>query len=175
MDLGAMVCKRGKVDCSACPLASGCLALAENKVSELPTPKPKKNLPVKSARMLLLMRDEQQILLHKRPPSGIWGGLWSFPEIGLDDDVAQYCQQQWQFKISNIQQARVMRHTFSHYHFDISPCVIQVKNPDQCVMEADSIVWYNTAQPDRRGLAAPVKQLLQQLARGDLPIKEESQ
>ena len=176
MDLGATICKRGRPDCEHCPLREDCAALHEGKTRQLPTPRPKKSLPVKSARMLLLMRDQHEVMLQRRPPSGIWGGLWSFPEIDLQEDIARYCQQQWQFDIQIMQQADPIRHSFSHYHFDISPCIIQVKNPDHCVMEADSIVWYNTAQPDRRGLAAPVKQLLQQIAQqGGCKTFEESQ
>jgi len=163
MDIGATVCMRTKPDCINCPLANGCLALKADCVGELPTPKPRKKLPVKSARLLVMLNDDNHVLLEKRPPTGIWGGLWSLPEIELDTDVKNYCQQQWQFKVKQVVDTESFRHTFSHYHFDITPCRVQINNPDQCVMEADRVVWYNTSQTDRRGLAAPVKTILNSL------------
>lgn len=164
MDLGAVVCTRSRPRCDDCPLAQGCEALSTNRVTELPSPKPRKALPVKSTRMLVLMNHERHIMLEKRPPTGIWGGLWSLPEIPLESDVSSYCEQQYQFKIRAANDSESFRHTFSHYHLDITPCRVQVKNPDQCVMEAGRILWYNTAQPDRLGLPAPVKMLLNRLS-----------
>jgi len=164
MDLGATLCTRSRPDCAHCPLSDGCVALSEEKVGELPTPKPKKTKPIKSARMLVLINDQNQILLEKRPPTGIWGGLWSLPEIAMDADIESYCQQQWQFKVAVAEDAQSFRHTFSHYHFDITPCRVQVKNPSQCVMEAEQQVWYNSRQNHRLGLAAPVQTILNSLS-----------
>ncbi len=163
MDLGATLCTRAKPGCDSCPLAGDCLALKTNRVTELPTPKPRKKLPVKQARLLMMLNDNNQVLLEKRPPTGIWGGLWSLPEIELDKDIKDHCLQQWQFKVTHIEDTESFRHTFSHYHFDITPCLVKVNNPEQCVMEAERIVWYNTSQTDRRGLAAPIKTILNRL------------
>lgn len=164
MDFGATLCRRSKPDCQLCPLSSSCMAYQQGRVSELPTPRPKKNMPVKSARMLILLNADNQVLLEKRPPSGIWGGLWSLPEVPLNEDVKDFCERRWRFKVGDIQEGEIFRHTFSHYHFDILPCQLRVKNPEQSVMEAGRIVWYNTSQPDQRGLAAPVNKLLSRLS-----------
>lgn len=163
MDLGATLCRRRNPSCEQCPVNDGCLAFMHGRVNELPHSKPKKNMPIKSARMLVLLNDKNQVLLEKRPPSGIWGGLWSLPEVDLDEDVGDYCLQQWQFDIGDVEDDESFRHTFSHYHFDITPCRVKVNNHDQCVMEANRIVWYNTSQPDQRGLATPVKTILNSL------------
>ncbi|HEY9051283.1 MAG TPA: A/G-specific adenine glycosylase [Gammaproteobacteria bacterium] len=164
MDLGAAVCTRSRPRCDDCPLSRDCVALATNRVGELPSPKPRKALPVKSTRMLVLMNHDRHIMLEKRPPTGIWGGLWSLPEMPLESSISDHCQQQYQFEIQAADDSESFRHTFSHYHLDITPCRVQVKNPDQCVMEAGRILWYNTAQPDRLGLPAPVKMLLNRLS-----------
>ncbi len=167
MDLGATLCKRSKPTCDACPLNAECVALATDQVALLPTRKPKKTLPVKTVRMLLLMDDQQQILLQKRPPSGIWGGLWSLPEMPLDKPVASWCEEKLQLDIAAYQEQPIMRHTFSHFHLDITPCLAQVKDPTQSVMEAERRVWYKASQNDRQaqaiGLAAPVSTLLNRL------------
>ena len=163
MDLGATLCSRSRPACEVCPLSADCVAYAEHRVAEFPAAKPKKVKPVKAARMLILVNDQQQVLLEKRPPSGIWGGLWSLPEAPMDADIAEYCQQHWQFKISAAEDDESFRHSFSHYHFDITPCRVKVKNPSQCVMEAEQQVWYNSNQNHRLGLAAPVQTILNSL------------
>ena len=161
MDLGATLCRRSKALCGDCPLTAGCVALRDDRVAELPSSKPKQVKPVKAARMLVLIDPQLQVLLEKRPPSGIWGGLWSLPELDMEADVADWCKQQLNLRIGSIEDADTFRHSFSHYHFDITPCRVQVKNHGQSVMEDERIVWYNTSQPDQRGLAAPVKNILE--------------
>lgn len=167
MDLGATLCTRSKPGCLQCPLQSECEAYATDQVKLLPTPKPKKTLPVKTVRMLLLRNTEEQILLEKRPPTGIWGGLWSLPEMPLENEVGRWCKDKYQLEVENKIEQTVMRHTFSHFHLDITPCLVEVNNPEQSVMEADRIVWYKASQTDRvqpaLGLAAPVTNLLNRL------------
>lgn len=167
MDLGATLCRRSKPDCKLCPLNKECVAYATQQVALLPTPKPRKTLPVKAVRMLLLRNSERHILLEKRPPTGIWGGLWSLPEMPLIESVADWCNIHYQFDIDTSEELPVVRHTFSHFHLDITPCIVEVNTPDQSVMEAQRRVWYKACQNDRQqpslGLAAPVTSLLNRL------------
>ena len=162
MDLGATICTRSKPDCNACPLRQDCIALHTDQVHVLPTPKPKKILPVKNTKMVLLSNADQEILLEKRPPTGIWGGLWSFPECE-HASIEQWCAQKFSCKVEAKEDWPVLRHTFSHFHLDISPVHVRVKEVNPQIMEAEHYVWYNNAQPKRIGLAAPVKQLLDSL------------
>jgi A/G-specific adenine glycosylase len=162
MDMGATLCTRSKPKCDLCPIANDCQALALNRVKDFPYPKPKKTIPVRTTLMLIIENQYQHKLLYKRPPSGLWGGLWSLPqtadlrdiptELGIDIDIntAVYLEP--------------LRHTFSHFHLDITPVKIQlssIEHPQQ-IMEENDTLWYNTAQPNNIGLAAPVKKLLEQ-------------
>jgi A/G-specific adenine glycosylase len=107
------------------------------------------------------------VLLEKRPPTGIWGGLWSFPEFDSRDALQSWCDQ------SNIRPAveaeiwPVVRHTFSHFHLDITPCCIKLENPVASVMEADQGVWYKLPHSGALGLAAPVQRLLTRLQKSN--------
>ncbi len=159
MDLGATVCTRSKPSCSICPLTSHCLARINGTVSLLPTPKPKKTLPVKQAIFLLLSNDNQQIFLEKRPPTGIWGGLWSLPEFDNIESARDWCLTK-NLAITSQQVLPTLRHTFSHYHLDYTPLAIQTNSPTNFVMEANQSLWYNTGT--LLGLATPINQLLQQ-------------
>lgn len=165
MDMGATLCRRSKPDCDHCPLAADCQALAQDRVSQFPSARPRKILPVKAARMLLLANDEGAILLEKRPPSGIWGGLWSLPELDMDDDIAGSCAQRWGVRVQNSRDGLTLRHSFSHYHFDITPCEVQFKALALRVSDDAALHWYRPGQTKSLGLAAPVKRILDQYAR----------
>jgi len=163
MDLGATVCTRSKPDCRACPLAEQCQARAYDEQACYPAPRPKRHLPVRAVNMAMLLNQAGEVLLEKRPPSGIWGGLWSLPEFERAEDLADWCEAHG----AKARQAVLspLRHTFSHFHLDITAHVYRAQSPADSVMEAGRTVWYNSLQPQSVGLAAPVAKLLQQLPR----------
>lgn len=160
MDLGATLCTRSKPLCNFCPVSEDCLALATNSIADYPGKKPKKVMPVKQTQMLILQNKQGDVLLKKRPASGIWGGLWSLPE--LEGSVEDWVQQQFQ-QTAPSHSWPVMRHTFSHYHLDIQPIAVQLSKESPQIMEGGQQLWYNSAHPEQIGLAAPVKKLIDAL------------
>lgn len=164
MDLGATVCTRASPRCEECPLQSKCSAHASGKQLQYPGKKPKKVMPVKSTRFLMLRDSTGNLWLEKRPSPGIWGGLWCFPEAP-DLDPQNWCLDNTGKKPAQIKAWPAFRHTFSHYHLDIEPILVQLDAQPGQILEADRQLWYNVRQPPQIGLAAPVVGLLQQLAR----------
>ncbi len=160
MDLGATICIRSKPKCTQCPINSACLAKIEGKISELPTPKPKKSLPVKKITFLMCQDQQGRILLEQRPKTGIWGGLWSFPEYESLANI-QSCFLEKGIPIKLIKQLDEQRHTFSHYHLDYTGIMVKIENPINIVMEANQSVWYKSTQLKFLGLPTPIKKLLQ--------------
>lgn len=165
MDMGAIICTRSKPSCDICPLQSGCLAYAQGKQTSYPGKKPKKTLPVKEVQLIMLRNPAGDIWLNQRPPQGIWGGLWSFPELAIDADPKAYVTHMGAKAVEQ-ETWDSYRHTFSHYHLDITPVLIQLAKTPTRISEASS-VWYNLHQPEALGLAAPVKKLLEKLAQLD--------
>ncbi len=161
MDMGATLCTRSKPKCESCPVSSGCYAFREAKTGDLPTPKPRKKIPVKDAFLLLLKDAESRILLQKRASSGIWGGLWSLPEFSSLDDLRQWCDER-SYPLRKIEILPSQRHTFSHYHLDYIAVIVNSENLNNNVMEANQAVWYKIDTIDSLGLPAPVKRLLQE-------------
>ncbi|MCQ8104311.1 A/G-specific adenine glycosylase [Methylomonas sp. SURF-2] len=161
MDLGATLCTRSKPRCGICPIIDGCQAYRLGLVNQLPEPKPRKTLPIKRAYFLVLQDNERRILLEKRPPTGIWGGLWSLPEFADHPLLVDWCKQKGYRLIEPTVLAN-QRHTFSHYHLDYVPILAKVDNPIDKVMEAGRTVWYKSGEIDFLGLPAPIKRLLQQ-------------
>ena len=160
MDLGATLCSRSKPKCEICPLVAQCEAYQLNRVKDFPFSKPKKDKPVKSTRMIMI-EHEGEILLRQQPSSGLWGGLWIFPQQDLQDDVLAHPQLQ-NCQVKKVHRSDAFRHTFSHYHLDIHPVRVILKAKIDQVGEA-STIWYNLKQPASVGLAAPVKKLLEAL------------
>ena len=159
MDLGATVCTRSKPKCNLCPLSSQCLASHQDKTTNYPTPKPKKSKPVRQTTMLLLVNDAQELLLYKRPATGIWGGLWSFPEVATGGCISTWSHSNYTGEVIRERPLEAFRHTFSHFHLDITPIIAWVK-PSHQVMDRDDLAWYNLTSAQQLGIASPIKKLL---------------
>lgn len=161
MDLGATLCTRSKPSCLLCPLRSECCAHRLGRETAYPVPKPRKEKPQKHTVMPLLITSDHHVLLYKRPANGIWGGLWSLPEL---ESLVQLdaLQQRHGVQCQDIQPLPSILHTFSHYQLTIEPWIVLVEKNAE-TMVAASWLWYNLAQPPRLGLAAPVKALLEQV------------
>lgn len=160
MDMGATICTRSKPKCTECPVNDDCLALKSDSMTHYPTPKSKKKIPVKAAVMLVLCKNGEVIQLQQRPPTGIWGGLWCFPEFESIDDALQSLHEQ-QIPTDQQTQLPTFRHTFSHFHFDISALLIEINHHERPqVMEDSGSLWYNLQCPQKIGLAAATKKIL---------------
>jgi A/G-specific adenine glycosylase len=164
MDIGATICIRGTPRCQECPLQKCCVAHKLGIEKTLPKKKPAKKIPVRQATMLVFLNpDNQRVLLEKRPAKGIWGGLWSLPEISgiaAAQEIRRVTTLRFKYRIKDIQFGASFRHTFSHFHLDIVPAFISLPKTAGKIMEADQQIWYNLRQPDAIGLPAPIKNLL---------------
>ncbi|OUS28260.1 A/G-specific adenine glycosylase [Gammaproteobacteria bacterium 45_16_T64] len=174
MDLGATLCTRSKPLCEFCPIKSDCLAYANHCQTDFPHKKPKKALPEKFTHMLIVVNDSNEIYLEQRPNSGIWGGLYSFPEckaptaeiteIINDAPPALRPALDSINHIREIEQWSQFKHTFSHYHLMITPVIIRLNHTPLTIADGNQHTWFNTKAPGKLGLAAPVKKLLSKLA-----------
>ena len=231
MDLGATLCTRTNPNCDSCPLEETCLAKEQNRVALFPNKAPQKKKPIKSSILLLLHSpNENAILLEKRPSQGIWGGLWSLPELPQEKShtslnknikanlksnlkttlknnlknklktnykntfenpllnpeqncLLQYCLKKFsaKFNLKIISQKKLseFRHTFTHFHLDITPILCKVskipgrrsktKNTnsvkviDPMHSEQPEQLWQSLSKPKNLGLAAPIKRLLEEI------------
>ncbi|MGB7816627.1 MAG: A/G-specific adenine glycosylase [Methylotenera sp.] len=154
MDLGATLCTRTKPECGACPVSISCEALEKNLVHALPTPKPRKVIPEKNTTMLVLMNGDE-VMLEKRPPTGIWGGLWSFPEINIDtksDDI----------NLQNASPLNKLTHTFTHFKLHIQPLLARVTKQSWQVEEPRTI-WLSLDDAIGAAIPTPIRKILQNL------------
>ncbi|CAH2770156.1 MAG: A/G-specific adenine glycosylase (EC [uncultured Caballeronia sp.] len=160
MDLGATLCVRGKPDCARCPFAADCVAHVTGRQKELPASRPKKTVPTRKTWMLVL-QDGDSVLLEKRPPTGIWGGLWSLPEAA-DEDVLAAVSHSFGGS-AELQRLMPFTHTFTHFKLDIEPRLGRANGvPDAA---DNQTVWASLANIDAYGVPAPVRKLLDALRR----------
>lgn len=163
MDLGATICTRTQPRCNQCPLIKHCAANAHQIQNTIPVSKPKKSIPVRQ-KTFLIVSCNGKILLEKRPATGIWAKLWSTPEIVGTPTLAAiktFCHEQLRLTTKQIKLGDEFRHTFSHFHLDISPAFIKIDTIPRKIMESSQQIWYNVAKPPKVGLPQPIKKLLQ--------------
>ena len=149
MDLGATLCTRSRPRCGACPLAAQCVALRENCIAELPSPRARRAVPQRAV-TLLVLRCRGRVLLERRPPKGIWGGLLSLPELAAGQPDRRY---------AGATQLPVVRHAFTHFRLDITPLLCKVSRCNT----PEGGIWLDLKALDGAPLPAPVRKILASL------------
>ena len=160
MDLGATLCTRRQPFCGACPMHDLCLARRSGRQAELPVAKPRKVLPER-ATTLLLLTDGQRVLVERRPPAGIWGGLLSLPEGGAADPEVFACRHGC--RLLGTQSLPPVKHTFTHFRLTIRPLLCRVEPTTQPVSEA-GWQWLDYAAIASAALPTPIRFLLSSVA-----------
>ncbi len=163
MDLGATVCTRSRPACQACPLALDCQAFALGRPQDFPRSSPRRIRPARTCYMVLAQRDDGAVLLLRRPPHGIWGGLWSLPEFKERIQAEAWCEQELGYSGDYVQWPP-LHHAFTHFELTIIPLSIHLHANRQSSMVAMDWVWYNSGHAKTGGIAAPVARLLMRLA-----------
>lgn len=157
MDLGATLCTRSKPQCEACPVREHCVARLESRITQLPTPKPRKVIPEREIVMLILSY-ANEILLEKRPPSGIWGSLWSLPEVAVGEDVQQAARQLG-LETELLPALKKVSHTFTHFRLHITPQPLRVLKVLAEVRQS-RLVLLDKEDAIEAALPAPIRKIL---------------
>ncbi|MDH4072309.1 MAG: A/G-specific adenine glycosylase [Gammaproteobacteria bacterium] len=159
MDLGATVCTRTQPGCDACPLAASCIAHAGGSETDYPGRRAKKEKPRKTTHMLIVRRGTA-VYLERRPASGIWGGLYSLPEIGSVDALAGWCERKLSSAPVHVETGDMLSHSFTHFDLDIHPIAVRIDGvADHAGCDG---IWYEPGSPPAVGIAAPVSKLIRQ-------------
>jgi len=161
MDLGATLCTRARPNCAVCPVADDCVAFKQDRISELPSPRPNKALPQRELRVLLIEHGGE-ILFERRPPLGIWGGLWSLPELTLDADVRATVKARFAAEVTVGDELPAIAHAFTHFALTLHPQRVNARRwPSRA--EMPGTLWLTPADARGAALPAPIKKLLRTL------------
>lgn len=156
MDLGATICTRGKPKCSDCPIKNDCQALANNQVAKLPKRKQSKAVPTKELYWLVLTNKHDQLLLHKRPSAGIWGGLYCVPCFETLKDAEEFCQIN-ELNLDYFNQQNLIKHRLTHFQLLITPFTLD-KLPE--TLKVTNFKWFNRLEALNQGLPKPLQRWL---------------
>ena len=167
MDLGATVCTRTKPACRRCPVATQCVALREGRIGELPAPRKRKPLPLRRATWLVLLH-QGAVLLERRPGTGLWGGLWVFPELSAGKNanagkMKSFYREKFSCEVSKSLRMPPIEHGFTHFNLRIQPfrCTVRKILPRA---EAPGRIWLDVDDAIRAAVPAPVKKVLLELS-----------
>jgi A/G-specific adenine glycosylase len=163
MDLGATLCTRSRPRCADCPVADDCVARIEGRVDRLPSPRPRRLLPLREVRVLVIER-AGEILFERRAPTGVWPGLWSLPELSIGDDVDQALRKRFGVDAAAIEPLAPIEHGFTHFTLTIHPLRVAVRRAPSRVASEERI-WLTRDDALGAALPAPIKRLLRALPR----------
>jgi A/G-specific adenine glycosylase len=158
MDLGATLCTRSNPRCPDCPVKEDCLAYRSESVSEFPARRPRLKISEKQMHMLIMASTDGQVLLEKRPPVGIWGGLWSLPE----EEDERLLANRFGCKAEEFSTLPDMEHRLTHMRIRIKPRIANSNaRADSIKCRADQR-WFKAGEWSAAGLPKPVLSLLTQ-------------
>ncbi len=114
-DLGATICTPRSPDCAACPWQKSCAAQAAGIAASLPARAPKSVRPARTGIVYVLLDRSENVLLERRPPRGLLGGMLVLPET---PPVA-----------ADWQDAGTIQHVFTHFSLTLAVKLARGKIP----------------------------------------------
>ena len=160
MDLGATLCTRSAPRCDRCPLETDCIARLQGRQQELPGARPARTLIRRQTLMILARNPRGEILLERRPPAGIWGGLWSLPETASSTDPADWCRARLGRAPLQVEMLPPRRHNFTHFALEIRIAELWLPEPRMEVADEGDVRWASRELIDTLGLPAPVRSII---------------
>lgn len=156
MDLGATLCTRSRPQCLRCPLAATCMARQQGRQAEFPVAKQRPVIPERRSTFILIS-DGEHILLERRPPSGLWGGLLVPPEGEPEAVLANLG-----LTLHSATQMAPLRHAFTHFRLTLEP-VLCIVGTSSAVAE-QAMEWVELGRAGDAGVPTPIRKLLKLVA-----------
>jgi A/G-specific adenine glycosylase len=170
MDLGAGPCATRDPQCLLCPVSGDCIARIEGRTDEIPGRRPRAPAPRREVAMLVVISG-RDVLLEKRPPSGIWGGLWSLPEADANAVPAAALAGEWGLEAAEIRALEPFEHAFTHFTLSVKPWRMRVRRATR-LEAAKAAAWAALDDLDRLALPAPVRRLHASIEEDGVPARQ---
>ena len=173
MDLGATLCTRSKPKCSSCPLRRNCYAHNQSCVDQIPAPKPKLTRPTQTEYLLVLLDKRRRVLMSQRPPEGLWGGLWSFPQFPTKAKLFAFCAHYLSEETNPKPLLKPFKHQFTHFTMQVTTYQIELNTQSLKRLQAvfahylpetnTATLWYDVFTPPELGLSSMASRILTQV------------
>ena len=157
MDLGATVCTPKKPLCLYCPMQKNCKAHQQGLEQELPYKKPKKAVPTRFAKVLLVQFNDEW-LWQQRPSTGLWGGLWCLPIVEQDAEFQNLCAQ---LDLKTVQAQVEISHSFTHFTWKLQAYIFHIDKDQQEFIQTElGGTWLSSQQAVALGVPTAMKKLI---------------
>jgi A/G-specific adenine glycosylase len=160
MDLGATLCTRSRPACTVCPLAGDCAAALAGTQALYPAPRPKRARAQRQVAVLVVRDSQGRVLLERRPARGIWGGLYSLPELPAEESPREWCARTLGAAVAAERVLATIEHAFTHFDLDLAPRLLELAAPPAAVHDRDDWHWCRPGTKLDVGVPAPVAALL---------------
>jgi A/G-specific adenine glycosylase len=144
-----------------CPVSQDCVARVDGRIGELPGKRTRAATKRKRIAMLVVI-SKGEVLLEKRPPSGIWGGLWSLPEAAVDEAPKKALARDWGIDATDVEKLEPFEHAFTHFTLEVEPWRARPRKSTR-LAEGKSAMWLPLSEVAGAALPAPVKKLLKRV------------
>jgi A/G-specific adenine glycosylase len=166
MDLGATLCTRARPACTVCPLATSCAACRAGTQARYPAPRPKRGRPRRTVTVLVVEDPDGCVLLERRSARGIWGGLYSFPELADGDTAEEWCARRLGAAVTDERELATIEHGFTHFDLDLAPRWLRLAAAPRVVQDGADLLWHRPSAEPPVGIPAPVAAVFGSLASG---------
>ena len=171
MDLGATLCTRARPACTVCPLSADCAACRAGTQARYPAPRPQRKRARRTVTVLVVEDVDGRVLLERRPESGIWGGLYSLPELPKGDSASDWCARHLGAPVAAEHDLATIEHGFTHFDLDIAPRLLRLAALPSAVNDRGDWFWCEPYAELQVGVPAPVAALLRSLDDGHADIR----
>jgi A/G-specific adenine glycosylase len=171
MDLGATLCTRARPACTVCPLAADCAACRAGTQARYPEPRPQRKRARRHVTVVVVEDLDGRVLLERRPPSGVWGGLYSLPELPKGESARDWCVQRLGAAVSTEHELAAIEHGFTHFDLHIEPRLLRLAASPSVVSDRGDWFWCDAYAELRVGVPAPVAALLRSLDEGRADLR----
>jgi A/G-specific adenine glycosylase len=164
MDLGATLCTRARPACTVCPLALDCAACRAGTQAKYPVPRPKRARAHRRVNVLVVEDAQGRVLLERRAARGVWGGLYSLPELRADETAAEWCRRELGAAVTDEHELATIEHAFTHFDLDLAPRLLRLATEPTVVNDRDDRFWHLPSAELDVGIPAPIAALFRSLA-----------
>ena len=111
---------------------------------------------------MLVFMSNNQVLLEKRPQSGIWAGLWSFPEIDTHDIASEVATSRFGLKVAAEVALPIVNHAFTHFKLQITPQALRITNL-ALQLKQSNCIWLPIDDAIAAAIPTPIRTILHQI------------
>jgi A/G-specific adenine glycosylase len=146
MDLGSEICKPKNADCLHCPLSRHCLALQRAAVDILPVKSGRRPIPHYDV-VAAVIRKQGKLLVDKRDPNGLLGGLWEFPGGKVEpgekhaEALMREIREELGVEIKVGDKIGIYRHAYTHYRVTVHVHFCEIISGQPQAFQSSEIQW----------------------------------